>query len=176
MSVRRRPLPRVMPSRTPSPDPVTMPNPEPVPSDGVLLAAAQSAATFAHSPYSRWRVGAAALFAETGGVIHRGANVENVSFGLTICAERSAIAAAVVAGGRRLVRLALSARDSSDSIPPGITPCGACLQVMAEFGDADTAIVIDGRGSFRLADFLPAPFSGASLARGPESGQGHGGD
>jgi cytidine deaminase len=134
-----------------------------LPSDDTLLAAARAAGAHAHSPYSGWRVGSAAVFAETGSAIHRGANVENGSYGLTICGERSAIFAGVVAGGRRLVRIALTCTDSSGTLVAKIAPCGACLQVIAEFGTGDTAIVIDGRGTFRLADFLPLPFGADTL-------------
>ena len=94
---------------------------------------------------------------------HRGANVENGSYGLTICAERVAIFAGVAAGGRRLVKVALTCRDREGTLVAKIAPCGACLQVIAEFGSAETAIEIDGRGTFRLADFLPRPFEAESL-------------
>ena len=115
------------------------------------------------------------MFVETGGAIFRGANVENGSYGLTICAERSAICSAVVAGGRRLERIAVTCRNSAGELIAKIAPCGACLQVIAEFGTADTQIVIDGRGVFRLSDFLPLPFGADSLkAHGTvtESGRG----
>jgi len=134
-----------------------------IPSDDTLLAAARAVGAHAHSPYSGWRVGSAAVFAETGDTIFRGANVENGSYGLTICGERSAVFAGVAGGGRRLVRIALTCTDSSGTLIAKIAPCGACLQVIAEFGTADTAIVIDGRGVFRLADFLPRPFGADSL-------------
>jgi len=134
-----------------------------IPSDETLVAAARAAGAHAHSPYSGWKVGAAAVFAETGPAIHSGANVENGSYGLTICGERSAIFAGVVAGGRRLMRIALTCTDSSGTLVAKIAPCGACLQVIAEFGTGDTGIVIDGRGAFRLADFLPLPFGAESL-------------
>ncbi|MFM7243256.1 MAG: cytidine deaminase [Planctomycetaceae bacterium] len=134
-----------------------------LPTDDMLLAAARAAGANAHSPYSGWKVGSAALFAETGDTIHRGANVENGSYGLTICGERSAIFAGVVAGGRRLVRIALTCTDSSAALVAKIAPCGACLQVIAEFGTPNTVIVIDGRGAFRLADFLPLPFGADTL-------------
>jgi cytidine deaminase len=123
-----------------------------------LVAEARLAAANAHSPYSGWRVGAAVEFAETGDTVFRGANVENGSYGLTICAERSAICAGVVAGGRRLLRVGLVCFDASGALVPGIVPCGACLQVIHEFGTPDTVIAIDGGGTFRLADFLPRPF------------------
>lgn len=124
-----------------------------------LIEAARRAAEHAHSPYSGWRVGAAAVFAGAAGPPFVGANVENGSYGLTICAERTAICAGVVAGHRRLVRLALSCTDASGARIAGIVPCGACLQVIAEFGTPDTEILVDGGGRFRLADFLPRPFA-----------------
>jgi len=133
---------------------------EPATSD--LVALARAAAGHAYSPYSGWKVGAAVVFAEAAGP-HAGANVENGSYGLTICAERAAIFAGVAAGGRRLVKLALTCRDRDGALVGKIAPCGACLQVIAEFGSADTAIEIDGRGVFRLADFLPRPFEAESL-------------
>lgn len=123
-----------------------------------LLAEARAVAAHAHAPYSRWHVGAAAVFAEAPGVVHRGANVENGSFGLTICAERAAICAGVAAGHRRLEWIALTCRDAEGRLVPTVAPCGACLQVIAEFGHPDTVIQIDGGGTFRLADFLPRPF------------------
>lgn len=134
-----------------------------LPTDDELLSAARAAGANAHAPYSGWRVGSAALFAETGATVFKGANVENGSYGLTICGERSAIFAGVVAGGRRLLRIALTCTDSSEKLVAKIAPCGACLQVIAEFGTPDTAIVIDGRGTFRLADFLPLPFGADTL-------------
>ncbi len=127
-----------------------------------LLAAARSASRQAYSPYSGWQVGAAAEFAESPGP-HLGANVENGSYGLTICGERAAIFAGIVAGGRRLTRIALTCRDRDGGLVAKISPCGACLQVIAEFGTPDMEIDIDGRGVFRLSDFLPLPFAAESL-------------
>jgi cytidine deaminase len=131
-----------------------------------LVDAARRAAQNAHAPYSGWHVGAAAVFAEAAGPPFVGANVENGSYGLSICAERTAISAGVVAGHRRLVRLALTCSDATGTRVAGIVPCGACLQVIAEFGTPDTEIVIDGGGGFRLADFLPRPFgTGVTVPR-----------
>jgi len=140
------------------------------PSAEALLAAARQAADHAYAPYSGWHVGAAAVFAEAPTEVIRGANVENGSYGLTICAERTAIVAAATAGLRRLARIALTCRDQDGTLVAKIAPCGACLQVIAEFGTGDTEILIDGRGSFRLRDFLPLPFGADSLKQSPVSG------
>jgi cytidine deaminase len=135
--------------------------------DDALLEEARRAAAHAYAPYSGWHVGAAAVFADGPGLILRGANVENVSYGLTICAERSAICAAATAGLRRLDRIAITCRDAEGDLVAKIAPCGACLQVIAEFGTPDTRIVIDGRGEFQLHDFLPLPFAAESLRDRP---------
>lgn len=82
----------------------------------------------AHAPYSNFYVGAALLVAD--GRIFTGCNIENLSYGLTICAERVAIGSALAAGAREFLALAVVA-DTSEPI----SPCGACRQVMAEFGD-----------------------------------------
>ena len=134
-------------------------------SDDDLLAAARQAGERAYAPYSGWHVGAAVVFAGADGPPFVGANVENKSYGLTICAERTAISAGVVAGHRRLLRIALTARDREGRPVLGIVPCGACLQVIAEFGTPDTEILVDGGEPRRLRDFLPRPFGAASLAR-----------
>jgi cytidine deaminase len=137
-----------------------MPHEQPAKRD--LVAIAREVAAHAYSPYSGWKVGAAVVFADCEAP-SIGANVENGSYGLTICAERAAIVAGVAAGGRRLVRVALTCRDRDGALVTKIAPCGACLQVIAEFGSADTVIEIDGRGTFRLADFLPRPFEADAL-------------
>lgn len=99
---------------------------------------AERAAEASYSPYSRFRVGAALLCDD--GTVFTGTNVENRSFGLTICAERSALAAAVSAGKRRFVALAISTPDSRDPVGP----CGACRQVVSEFMDASAAVRFGG--------------------------------
>lgn len=126
--------------------------------DDALLAAAQAAALHAYAPYSRFRVGAAAR--TEAGTIHPGCNVENASYGLTMCAERSAIFGALPAGHRRIVALALVCVDAPESGPASLLmPCGACRQVMAEFGAPDMPIIIHRVGIRRLDDLLPEAFS-----------------
>ncbi len=93
-----------------------------------LLSSAWETRGRAHAPYSNFHVGAALLAAD--GRIFTGCNVENLSFGLTICAERVAIGSAIAAGAREFLALAVVA-DTNEPI----SPCGACRQVMAEFGD-----------------------------------------
>ena len=93
-----------------------------------LISAATTARLFAYAPYSNFQVGAALLTKD--GRVFTGCNVENLSYGLTICAERSALFAAVTAGVREFEAIAIVA----DTCEP-VSPCGACRQVMAEFGD-----------------------------------------
>jgi cytidine deaminase len=94
-----------------------------------LLAEAKSAAKRAYAPYSKFRVGAALL--SDSGEVFCGANIENASYGLTICAERAALACGVSAGARKFIALALFSPDAETEL----YPCGACLQVLAEFAD-----------------------------------------
>ena len=119
-----------------------------------LLAAAKGAAANAYAPYSRFPVGAACWAAS--GAIHVGTNVENASYGLAICAERSAICAAVAAGERELRAIVLYTPTGSP-----VTPCGACRQFLCEFGD-NIAVVCccDGPEILELTsgDLLPARF------------------
>lgn len=124
-----------------------------------LIEAARAAQAHAYAPYSQYRVGAA-LEAEDG-AIYVGCNVENASYGLTICAERAAVAAAIVAGARRIRRAVVV----TDSDPPA-APCGACRQVLHEFGPD---LAIDAVGPSRsahwtLGELLPAAFGPEQLA------------
>ena len=98
-----------------------------------LREAATAAAANAYAPYSRYPVGAACLTASGG--IHTGANVENASYGLTVCAERNALFAAVTAGHRDILAIVVYTPT-----PTPVTPCGACRQVLCEFGDDITVI------------------------------------
>jgi cytidine deaminase len=123
-----------------------------------LIAAARRAQSRAYAPYSRFHVGAA--LESVDGAIYAGCNVENASFGLTICAERAAVCAALAAGVREFRRAVVV----SDVDPPA-APCGACRQVLAEFG---LDLPIEGIGrtqsvSWTLAQLLPAAFGPEQL-------------
>jgi len=113
-----------------------------------LRAAAQAARRKAYAPYSRFRVGAAVL---AGGQVHSGCNVENASYGLTVCAERSAVSAMVAAGSRRL----LAAAVASGTVPP-TPPCGMCLQTLAEFAGPDLPVFLSGARGSRVETTLGA--------------------
>ncbi|MGH8940711.1 MAG: cytidine deaminase [Actinomycetes bacterium] len=123
-----------------------------------LVSAARAAQERAYAPYSSFRVGAA-LEAEDGKVFV-GCNVENASYGLTICAERAAICAAVSAGARRFRRAVVV----SDCDPPA-APCGACRQVLAEFGRDLRVDSVGPRStaSWTIAELLPAAFGKEQL-------------
>ena len=121
-----------------------------------LLNAARAAAAQAYCPYSNFHVGAAVL---ADGKIFAGCNVENASYGLTICAERNAIFAAVASGVRRIQAIALACVDATADAPAASRmPCGACRQVIAEFATADMPVYVDGVGALTVADLLPHAF------------------
>ncbi len=119
-----------------------------------LIATAAKARRHAHAPYSKFPVGAALLTAT--GKVYTGVNVENASFGLTICAERVAVGRAVSEGIKQFTAIACVAPAAD------LSPCGACRQVLAEFGDC-TVICADSRNlrqyrTWQLSDLLPAAF------------------
>ncbi len=124
-----------------------------------LVDAARAVQQQAYAPYSHFRVGAA-IEADTGAVFV-GCNVENASYGLTICAERAAVAAAVAAGVRRIQRAVVV----TDSDPPA-APCGACRQVLSEFGPDMTVDAVGPARTSRwsLRELLPAAFGPEQLA------------
>ena len=124
-----------------------------------LIRAAMQALDRAYAPYSSFSVGAAVLADD--GTIYQGCNIENASYGLTMCAERTAIYSAVAAGCRRLQAIAVVAATQGPA-----SPCGACRQVMAEFG-INRVIMANTAGSVReasLAELLPFAFSEDDMA------------
>jgi cytidine deaminase len=126
-----------------------------------LLALARSAAERAYAPYSNFRVGAALQTAE--GTVITGCNVENASYGLAICAERNAVAAMVAAspGDRSVSRVAVVSPDASPCFP-----CGACRQVLREFGCSEVIVEEAGRmRSYRFEELLPHSFGPEDLER-----------
>jgi cytidine deaminase len=121
-----------------------------------LVEAARAASRSAYCPYSRFHVGAAVW---AGGQIFTGANVENASYGLTICAERTAAFAAILAGSTQIEAIAVACVDAPEGCEPALLmPCGACRQVLAEFADPNTPVVVDRAGTYTLAELLPMAF------------------
>jgi cytidine deaminase len=129
--------------------------PLPARARSALLAAARAVRRRAHAPYSGFQVGAAVL--DERGRVHAGCNVENASYGLTVCAERHAVAAAVAAGARKIRAVAVV----TPARPPA-SPCGACRQVLAELGDARTTVLLAGptgpADETTLGELLPRAF------------------
>jgi cytidine deaminase len=126
-----------------------------------LEARALDAQRRAYVPYSKFRVGAAL---QVSGQVFEGANVENASYGLTVCAERTAVFAAVLAGAHRLEAVAVC----TDASPPS-SPCGACRQVLLEFAPDPAAVTVTAvnpkgeRRTWTLAELIPDGFSGREL-------------
>jgi len=118
-----------------------------------LMALAEKAMGKSYSPYSNFKVGAALLTCEE--KIYTGTNIENVSFGMTVCAERNAVFSAVGQGEKCFKKLALV--TEADTI---VTPCGACLQVLKEFAD-DLEVIIKWKNGIKtvtLKQLLPMAF------------------
>lgn len=125
--------------------------------DRELIALAATARGRAYAPYSNYAVGAAILAAS--GEVYSGCNVENASYGLSMCAERTAAFKAVCAGEREFSAIAVVTQN-------GVTPCGACRQVLAEFGPRMRILVADVEGNcceYRLPQLLPEPFGPSDL-------------
>jgi cytidine deaminase len=123
-----------------------------------LIGAAREVQKQAYAPYSDFRVGAAIEASD--GRVFVGCNVENASYGLTMCAERAAVSAAVAAGARRFRRAVIV----SDVDPPA-APCGACRQVLSEFGLSLPIEAVGARQTIRwqLSELLPAAFGPEQL-------------
>jgi cytidine deaminase len=119
-----------------------------------LIVRAREVAQRAYAPYSKFRVGAAVQDAEGG--VYVGCNVENASYGLSVCAERNAIFSAVAAGARRpFAALAVSCIDATQG---DCSPCGACRQVIVEHLSSAAPIEVDGLGRFTPGELLPHGF------------------
>lgn len=124
-----------------------------------LTEAALAARDHAHAPFSKFKVGAA--LEDESGRIYTGCNVENATYGLTVCAERVAVFKAISEGARRFKRIAVAA-DTEVLTPP----CGACRQILWEFcGDAELILVnVQGKSeTLRLKDLFPRPFDASFL-------------
>jgi len=130
-----------------------------MPTEKTLVEAALAARKHAVAPYSHFLVGAALETAQ--GEIITGCNVENSTYGLTLCAERVAVFKAISEGARRFTRIAIAA--DTEALTP---PCGACRQILWEFcGDIEIVLVnLKGKvKSFRLAELFPSPFDDSFL-------------
>lgn len=121
----------------------------------LLMDKAKEASKRAYSPFSKFAVGASVLTKE--GNIYSGCNIENSSFGMTICAERCAIFKAVSEGDKEILAVAIYSPNEDDCYP-----CGACRQVMYEFqGETEIEIITEEKGKLnikKLSDFLPYGF------------------
>ena len=130
-----------------------------VKNDSELMDMAKEAMKSAYAPYSHFSVGAAVETDD--GEVYCGCNIENSSYGATICAERTAISKAVSEGYRRITRIAIC--DSNNSFA---WPCGICRQVMSEFAVEDFYVILEDNGklsNFFLKELLPNSFSGKDM-------------
>ena len=129
-----------------------------------LIKAAKEGRNHAYAPYSNFLVGAAVLAEDN--QIYQGCNVENASYGLCNCAERTAIFKAISEGNRKIKAMAVVA----DTIGP-VAPCGACRQVMSEFCDQDTKIYLTNlhgdATEWTMAELLPGAFNGSDMEKLP---------
>ena len=118
-----------------------------------LIEEAKNARELAYAPYSKYKVGAAVM--DEKGNIFKGCNIENASYGATMCAERTAIYKAVSEGAKKIKALAVSATDSMPY------PCGMCRQVMSEFMEKDAKIYVESEGNieiYTMLELLPKMF------------------
>lgn len=132
-------------------------------SDAELARRALEAISNAHSPYSKIRVGAALLASD--GRVFTGCNVENASFGLTICAERTALVKAISEGARQFEAMAIAAETAK-----GLMPCGACRQALSEFAPRLRILIVGPGARTReasLENLLPEAFGPADIPSGP---------
>jgi cytidine deaminase len=130
-------------------------------SDQELIALATTARDRAYAPYSQFKVGAALLCAS--GKVFLGCNIENSAYPATICAERCAISAAIAAGEREFVRIAIIANT-----PGPVSPCGMCRQVLAELAPSAGVVLANLEGAVEhttVYDLLPGAFTPADLRR-----------
>lgn len=120
-----------------------------------LVERAKALVPLCHCPYSKFRV--TAVLEDSSGKLHNGVNIENASFGLSICAERVALASALASGAAGFERMVVHSPDGSP------VPCGACRQVLSEFCAGDFRIIAAGPegtiAEYRLADLLPGAFT-----------------
>lgn len=129
-----------------------------------LAERARQAQALAYAPYSRFPVGAALLTSD--GRVFVGANVENASYGLTVCAERTAVFAAVLAGAHRLSAIAICT-----NLNPPAAPCGMCRQTLAEFSEDADVVLLSPHGAARLtklSTLLPLAFRPNALIAAAE--------
>jgi cytidine deaminase len=127
-----------------------------------LIARARECLDRAYAPYSRFHVAAAVV--DDQGRVFTGVNVENISYGLSMCAERVAIFSAVAAGARRISALAVTASGADL-----LSPCGACRQVLAEFAAPEVPVYCDAPGGshcWTVSELLPHAFAASRLGRG----------
>lgn len=126
-----------------------------------LFELAKEARKLSHCPYSKKSVGAAVLCGS--GKIYRGANIENSSFGATVCAERVALYSALMGGEREFYAIAIAGGDAGQEPVLPFPPCGICRQVLSEFFGGDGEVYILGKGDeyckYTLRELLPEAFS-----------------
>jgi cytidine deaminase len=121
-----------------------------------LIQKARQIAESAYAPYSNFRVGAAVL---SGRGYYLGTNVENASLGLTLCAERSALCAAITAGKREIRAIAIACIDAKAGAPVGVLmPCGACRQWISELAPRGIILIAGHHREYSIADLLPDAF------------------